>query len=512
MRCAPTSQFLRSHYVAVLLSFLMVAAFALRFRCASNVVLSADECFSWRLTQYPVAQIVKRTAADVHPPLYYLLLKAWCAGFGTSPAALRGLSAVFGMLCVPIMYMVVREAGSLSETPAGGRSGALFCAFLVAVHITQVSPGSIARMYTLGACLSGLSAWLLLRALASVKVPMAWWSAYGFCVAAFCYTHYYAFFTILAQAVFVGLWLFMRRRSSPSSFPVRQACGFLFAAIIALTLFMPWLPVMWQQTHDVHDNYWISPVSGSTAAATLFSWSSGLNYDGAVPAGVLFASVALAAAYGILRGGQATWFFLLQAGLPWFLSLGLSLLGGRSIFVERYLLFAHFFFLGFIGVVWSAIPYRAARILVGCWIASTALWGVGDRLARYPENVPPVVSAMKELRRHYGAGDLVLVETPTEVNRLRYYASQAGLNSVNIRCEIDSFGKDRRFSHIAALTNEDVLWNRSGAVEQPEQRLWRLSEGGEDAGAVPRRMRKFADYRSEENAGGKWTLTVYAPE
>ena len=44
---------------------------------------------------------------------------------------------------------------------------------------------------------------LTVRALRGVTRERRWWIAYGVAVAAFCATHYYALFTVAAQAVFV---------------------------------------------------------------------------------------------------------------------------------------------------------------------------------------------------------------------------------------------------------------------------------------------------------------------
>lgn len=157
--------------------------------------LETDESFSWRLTQYSSEELIRRTVADVHPPLYYLLLQAWTAGLGSSPAALRGFSVLFGVLCIPMMYLVCLESFTGASKPPETSSrmshlGALFSAFLVAVHVTQVVPGRTARMYSLGVFLAGLTGWLLLRALRATRRQAWWWTGYGVAVAAFCYTHY----------------------------------------------------------------------------------------------------------------------------------------------------------------------------------------------------------------------------------------------------------------------------------------------------------------------------------
>jgi len=83
---------------------------AVRFYRLDGPVIGHDEAFSWRLTEYSVGELVQRTGADVHPPLYYVLLKGWCAVFGDSLGALRGLSVVFGLLAIVMVYGVGVEA------------------------------------------------------------------------------------------------------------------------------------------------------------------------------------------------------------------------------------------------------------------------------------------------------------------------------------------------------------------------------------------------------------------
>ena len=53
-----------------------------------------DESFTSTLIKYEYSEIADRTANDVHPALYYYLLKFWSGIFGTSDAALRSLSSV----------------------------------------------------------------------------------------------------------------------------------------------------------------------------------------------------------------------------------------------------------------------------------------------------------------------------------------------------------------------------------------------------------------------------------
>jgi mannosyltransferase len=99
----------RRLFVPLTLALILVAGLLLRLHTASTRSIWFDEAWSWRMSQFPLAELIERTAADVHPPLYYLLLKAWTAAFGDSPLAMRSLSALFGVLTILAAYDLVRQ-------------------------------------------------------------------------------------------------------------------------------------------------------------------------------------------------------------------------------------------------------------------------------------------------------------------------------------------------------------------------------------------------------------------
>ena len=64
-----------------------------------------DEASSWQTASFPLSGTLDSLRLNVHPPLYYWVLKAWMAAFGESVLALRGLSVLFGLLTVAGMYL-----------------------------------------------------------------------------------------------------------------------------------------------------------------------------------------------------------------------------------------------------------------------------------------------------------------------------------------------------------------------------------------------------------------------
>ena len=65
--------------IAILLYFLAITISLITVMCQIKEALSydiwVDEAFSLRMIQHPYRRIIQLTAQDVHPPLYYIILK-----------------------------------------------------------------------------------------------------------------------------------------------------------------------------------------------------------------------------------------------------------------------------------------------------------------------------------------------------------------------------------------------------------------------------------------------------
>lgn len=248
---------------------LLILGLAYFLRCDRLALppLSRDEAFSWRLATYSTGELLRHMPGDAHPPLYYIVLKGWTTSFGDSPVALRSLSIFFALASIVVLYALCREAAahipsSSASTAFTGTTGALFSTLLFAIHLDPANdPSRTARMYSLGVLLAGLTAWTLLRALRCSRGCLGWWLGYGLAVTAFCYTHYYAFFTVAAQAIFVVGVLAVRALKDTATSVRAALTGFLLAGGFAFLLYVPWIPVWWKQAHDVLQGFWIDPVT-----------------------------------------------------------------------------------------------------------------------------------------------------------------------------------------------------------------------------------------------------------
>jgi len=223
-----------------------------------------DEGYSIDLIGFPVHRLIQLTSVDVHPPLYYLCLKAWAALFGTSDIALRSLSAVFGGLSVIIGLLLVRKVW-------GNRLTLLSIPFAVVAPFFLRYSFEI-RMYALAGLICIAGTYVLVSAFqATTQRSRMWlWVAYGLLVAAGMYTLYY---TALIWAAHFLWCIYMALQQRPRRRLLKLwKLPWLSAYVFAVALFLPWLPVLHKQTNDVQKWFWIGPATYHTVVS-IFTFS-----------------------------------------------------------------------------------------------------------------------------------------------------------------------------------------------------------------------------------------------
>jgi mannosyltransferase len=207
-----------------------------------------DEGISLGLAGRDVPTILSSAAADIHPPGYYLLLKAWHGLMGDTEFGLRAFSALSGLVLVSLLYRL----GRVYFDPLA----ALMAAFLGALNPFLVYYSQEARMYELAAALAAASFLLFSLWLRSSRPPASPYGdrrlavAYCLVTAAGLYTHYAFAFVVLAEnlAALGGLMAHghapagQARRPGPSRLVV-----WLGLQAATLVLFLPWLPTALHQ-------------------------------------------------------------------------------------------------------------------------------------------------------------------------------------------------------------------------------------------------------------------------
>jgi hypothetical protein len=88
---------------------ILLLAFALRLYRLDGQSIWIDEGISLHLATSSLAEIVANRAANIHPPLYFFLLKGWVALVSTDIFCARFLSALASLLQVVAIYTVARR-------------------------------------------------------------------------------------------------------------------------------------------------------------------------------------------------------------------------------------------------------------------------------------------------------------------------------------------------------------------------------------------------------------------
>lgn len=174
---------------------LVLLAAALRFPTLGLQSYWSDEAATVDVLRHPFADLLGAVRdQESTPPLYYLLAWGWTQVLGDGEAALRSLSALFGVLTVWV-------AAAIGTRVAGSRAGVLAAA-LVATSPLLVWFSQEARAYALLVLLAALSVLALLRAVEQPRPArlLAW----GVVVAAALATHFFALFLVLGEAVWLA--------------------------------------------------------------------------------------------------------------------------------------------------------------------------------------------------------------------------------------------------------------------------------------------------------------------
>ncbi|HUY31362.1 MAG TPA: glycosyltransferase family 39 protein [Pirellulales bacterium] len=446
----PTARPRRRHAIPFVTAMAVAAvALVVRTQHLGKISYWFDESFTWRTISFPWSEVVERVARDNQPPLYYLLLKAWAGIWGDSPLALRGFSAVAGLLTVGFTYLFVREAyqpptdveqadheqadheqadreqANREQAAFAGRA-ALLAATLLALSAFQVQWALQARMYSLLAALAAMSSWLMVRALARPG-SLARWAAFTLAAAAVGYTHYYGLFAVAAQFVFLFALAGWRRLAANRAPEFRYVIA---AAAGVWLMWAPWAPVFLRQLRQVHAGFWIRPVDWRILATTMYQMFSFSQYDGAsdgVLLGVLELCVLLLAALVAWRASAIDWYVALAAVLPIVASVAASWLGVR-VFDTHYFVAAQLFFVVAAAALVGRLRAAAIRrlMIAGLVAGSAALcvmhWRMRDHLAERPG----ALGAVAWLDGARKPGEPVIVCSPMIATTIAAHAASPG--------------------------------------------------------------------------------------
>lgn len=331
-----------------------------------NSHLIMDEAFTLGLIRHSITQTIQIDAMDVHPPLYYLVLKVimapmrhWHVAIHTQIIWLR----LFSIICLAMTLLgFSRSSEALGYKPRWW----VFIVFLlmpsVIVYADQI------RMYQFA---SALIAWLIYALIRYHQSKRRTWLIIAvFFASLAAYTHYFA--AVLAGLLLLASWIFEAVKHH-----WKDANTLIIAMVMYLLLFIPWGIVAIRQIMTVKGSYWITSLDSWSALPGIFGPNDSLGYI----IGILIL------AFYVLSIWQHGYDQLNQLFTVVIIALlGVYLIGilplaiGRPILIGRYLYPGYSVFIFFGLVLVDRFKWRIPQVIPAMLICGGLIWFISGNI------------------------------------------------------------------------------------------------------------------------------------
>jgi mannosyltransferase len=406
----------------ILLSLVLISLLALAVRLyqLDRESFWLDEAFSYWAASSSPEDILQEITNDNQPPLYYLILHYWMKSVGESDWTIRLLSAIFGVLSVPIVFQIGKQLFN-------DRFG-LVAALFLAVSPFHIQYSQEARSYSLYFFLTSLSVLFLLLMYRKVRYASV---GYILSTILLLYTHNTSVVVVAAMLAFylmlASSWRFSRLGWASISLYLPTIYPFLIANLIVCLLYAPYLPSYITQTRAVGNHFWLPRMTLSYALETgrkLVFFPPGFYIPDkaqiallAVPFSILLMSFLALWSREKKKIVSLSLFFLVPVGILLIVSIF------RNILLLRLLIPALLPLILFwpmpMVIEKNSCSYRNVAIVAMVCMLGIFVGG-SVNFVRY-NSKEPWRKAAENFQKNYGSGDLVVYySSDDEVGLMRY--------------------------------------------------------------------------------------------
>lgn len=350
---------------------ILLTASALRFTGLVKRDLWYDEAFTGVAVKERFSDMITMIINDVHPPLYYMLLKGFSSFFGYSVFGIRLFSAIFGVASVAATYLLAKELF--------GKRTALYASIIATISPLAIQYSQEARMYAMLVFLILMAGLYFVKALKTKKYE--YFAIWGILTGLSMLTHYMGIIFATLYLPAFAIWNFhdyeiegkdFKEKIKNFSLRIFPSKQLLFGYSVVFIVFLPWLKMFLHHISIKGNNLgWVVPAKFGDFAemiqmflfgTPLGEWSSGMPNPNE------------------LKGiGNIS----IQVSIAMLLAIGINYLGRKKS--KPKLAFIHNFSLGFIFLIYllsatmSDQQYYVARyllpgayflfIFIGLWLS-----------------------------------------------------------------------------------------------------------------------------------------------
>lgn len=433
---------------------IILLGFAVYVTDLTAVSMWSDEGWTAAATDHttPREIIVEWVRPDVHPPLFFLGLRAWRIFAGDSVFELRYYTVLLSVIGVALAY---RLGKALFNTRAG-----ILAALFYALHdLVQVLTQEV-RHYPQQMLLVTLTLWLYWRFWRAVvkdrarKSVLLRGGVFAVSGAALMYTHYWGGFILVGVAIHTlvttwGRWGCFRR----------LAWGFVGAGL----LYLPWLPVLYHQItlerpgglpHALENSHWVYRV---------------LLYQLVGIPEVLWLVLGIVGVMGAYAASPPRWKPSPATLLPFIVVItapGLSILVNTQYPTLSFRALAVVVPVAIVLAAHGLAQFRRKELAV--MAAFIVVFSLTSRSAK-PIHRPPWPEIADFIAAHSDSTDVVLLENDTDEHTLAYYLRQTG---AEVAIGYTQSTRERRPDEYAAYL-DSVLAGKNGVwVSKLDWPVW----------------------------------------
>lgn len=367
-----------------------------------------DEAFSILLAQNSLPQIIRLTASDFSPPLYYFILHYWMLFFGQSEVSTRSLSFVFHLLSSLIMFFVSSRLGL-------SRKVGLILTFSLFLNPFLLQYAFEVRMYSFLSFLSVLALYLTLREKEILS---------GLVLSAGIFTHNFGTLNFLS---FVLGWVVFKK----ADFSLKK---FSQLCLIPTISFFFWGSLLWTQWVKTSESFWVTENPYSTLLNSFLKYATGdLAYPLKWPLFLITISLTLVALfYTPKRGGVFNYkplaIPLAVAILPILMIITVSNLI-IPIYHERYTIATVPMLIILFGLVLGHISLReifAKKVVSAILGIYLLLLGVSSLSVLTTTTKPPIKTSLEQILSFARDGDVIIPQSIFNYLEVKYYVEKSG--------------------------------------------------------------------------------------
>ncbi len=236
-------------------SFTLLAVFVLGLVIAGcfGTDIWYDELFSVGMTSHSYKDIVKITANDVHPPLYYFYVKLIHDICGILMPQISEIVVLKLASILPAILMFIIGFTIIRKEYGKKVMGLFLFLFMsmpqLASYMVEIRMYSLASFFIMVAFLMTIR---IVDRKGNVKVSFLFLFLCGIFTA---YTQYYACVSIIALYLALLIWIVQQTEKRT------YLKYWIFNVLASIICYVPWLFILKNQLEKVSDNYWILPLT-----------------------------------------------------------------------------------------------------------------------------------------------------------------------------------------------------------------------------------------------------------